>query len=520
MLRRQFLQAGLAAAAAPASKRPNIVLILADDMGYSDLGCYGSEIETPHLDALAGRGVRFTQFYNTARCCPTRTSLLTGLYSHQAGVGHMMEDWNQPGYRGTLSPECRTIAQVLSAGGYRSTIAGKWHVCPATEKHRNNWPLQRGFARYFGSLAGGGNYFRSGPLMRDNEPIGLVDGYYTDLLGEWSSRFITESAATGQPFFHYAAFTAPHWPLHAPEEDVHRYRQRYLAGWDVIRRERYERQLKLGIIDRRWKLAPRNEAVPEWAGVELKEWQASRMAVHAAMVSRLDTNVGRIVDAVQRSGQIDNTLFLFLSDNGASAEILRERRAGVWAPPGSGPGGNIPGEAPGPASTYASFGPDWAHVSNTPFRRHKMWVHEGGISTPLIAAWGSKLKGNTLNHTPGHVVDLMPTCAELAGTAPPKPCEGLSLMPLIQGRRRAAHASLHWEHEGNRAIRSGDWKLVAERGKPWELYNLAADRTELNNLASSDPGRVKVLTGQYDAWARRCQVEPWESVRKRAGGAE
>ena len=515
MLRRHFLQSSLAALAAPSQQRPNIVLILADDMGYSDLGCYGSEIETPHLDALAGRGVRFTQFYNTARCCPTRASLLTGLYSHQAGVGHMIGDYNRPGYRGTLSPECRTIAQVLTGAGYRSTMVGKWHVCPATEKHRHNWPLQRGFARYWGSPAGAGNNFRPGPLMLDNEQIGMTDGYYSDMLGEWSARFIGESAATGQPFFHYAAFTAPHWPLQAPAEDVKRFKERYQAGWDVIRRQRHERQIQLGLIDKRWQLAPRDSAVPEWAGTELKSWQASRMAVHAAMVSRLDANVGRMVEAVRQAGQMDNTIFLFLSDNGASAELLKERRAGVWAPEGSGPGGNIPGEEPGPASTYASYGPDWAHVSNTPFRRHKMWVHEGGISTPLIAAWGTRLKANSLNTTPGHVVDLMPTCAEAAGAKPPQPCEGLSLMPLIQGRQRAAHASLHWEHEGNRAIRNGDWKLVAERGQPWELYNLKTDRTETQNLAAAEPARVKDLTAQYQAWAQRCQVEPWETLPRR-----
>lgn len=514
MLRRQFLATGLAAAA-PAAARPNIVLILADDMGFSDVGCYGSEIETPNIDALARRGVRFTQFYNAGRCCPTRASLLTGLYPHQAGVGHMVEDLKRPGYRGTLSPECRTIAQVLTAAGYRSTMAGKWHVCPASEKHRHNWPMQRGFARYFGTMAGPGNNFKPGPVIEGNDVKGLVDGYYTDILGEWSERFITESAASGQPFFHYAAFTAPHWPLQAPTEEIRRFKERYRAGWDAIRKQRYARQVKLGIIDGRWPLAPRDAAVPAWEPVELKEWQASRMAAHAAMVARLDANVGRIVEAVRRTGQMDNTLLLFLSDNGASAELLRQRRAGVWTPEGSGPGGNIPGEEPGPASTYASYGPDWSHVSNTPFRRHKMWVHEGGIATPLIAAWGSKLRGGTLQHTPGHVVDLMATCAEAAAAKPPAPCEGLPLQPLLEGRRRAAHDALFWEHQGNRAARAGDWKLVAETGQAWELYNLAEDRTETRNLAAAEPARVKEMTARYEAWMKRCQVEPWETVRPR-----
>ncbi len=514
MLRRQFLQAGLAAAA-PAAPRPNIVLILADDMGFSDAACYGGEMETPNIDALARRGARFTQFYNTARCCPTRASLLTGLYSHQAGVGHMIEDLHRPGYRGTLSPECRTIAQVLTAAGYRSTMAGKWHVCPPAEQHRRNWPLQRGFADFFGSMAGPGNNFKPGPLLRGNDSIGLVDGYYTDMLGEWSARFIAESAAKGQPFFHYAAFTAPHWPLQAPAGDIRRFKERYQVGWDAIRGERYQRMVKLGIIDPRWPLAPRDPAVGEWAAAEWKAWQASRMAAHAAMVYRLDINVGRIVEAVWRAGQLDNTLFLFLSDNGASAELLHQRRAGVWTPEGSGPGGNIPGVEPGPASTFASYGPDWAHVSNTPFRRHKMWVHEGGISTPLIAAWGSRLRGNSLDRTPGHVVDLMATCADAAGTAPPTPCEGLSLLPLLEGKKREPHAGLFWEHQGNRAMRAGDWKLVAETGGPWELYNLAEDRTETRNLAGAQAGRVKEMAARYEAWMKRCQVEPWETVRPR-----
>ncbi|MBI4890767.1 MAG: arylsulfatase [Acidobacteria bacterium] len=518
MQRRQFLFSGLAAAAAPAV-RPNIVLILADDMGFSDVGCYGSEIETPNIDALARRGVRFTQFYNAARCCPTRASLLTGRYPHQAGVGHMVEDWQKPGYRGSLNPECRTLAQVLTGAGYRSTMAGKWHVCPASEKHRQNWPLQRGFARFFGSMAGGGNYFKPGPLMDGNQNVGLLDGYYTDMLGEWSAKFIRESAASGQPFFHYAAFTAPHWPLQAPAEEVRRFEERYRKGWDAIRQARHERQVKMGLIDPKWKLAPRDPAVLEWAAEQDKDWQASRMAVHAAMVSSLDRNVGRIVDAVGQAGQLDNTLFLFLSDNGASAEILKERRAGVWTPEANKPGGNVRGVSPGPAWSYASYGPDWAHVSNTPFRRHKMWVHEGGISTPLIAAWGKRLKGGALQRETGHIIDVMPTVAEVAGAAAPAGGEGSSLLPLMQGQRRTLHESLGWEHEGNRAVRAGDWKLVAERGKPWELYNLKEDRTETRDLAASESARVKEMTERYQGWAQRCQVEPWETVRPARSGA-
>ncbi|MBM3760651.1 MAG: arylsulfatase [Acidobacteria bacterium] len=511
--RRSFLNLGLAAAA-PASRRANIVLILADDMGFSDLSCYGSEIETPNLDALASRGVRFTHFYNTARCCPSRASLLTGLYSHQAGVGHMLEDRKLPGYRGRLNPDCKTIAEVLVVAGYRSTMAGKWHVANDTPAQRDTWPMQRGFSRYYGAMAGGVNYFKPGPIYEDNQRTGLAEGFYTDLLGDASIRFINESVAAQKPFFHYTAFTAPHWPLHAPADDIKRFEDIYKVGWDEIRARRYRRQLDLGILSSRWPLSPRDSVAPPWPTAPNQDWQASRMAAHAAMVYRLDLNVGRIVEAVRKAGQIDNTLFLFLSDNGASNESIARRRADVWAPEGSPPGGNIVGAAPGPSTTYSSFGPDWAHVSNTPFRLHKQWVHEGGISTPLIASWGNQLKPNRLDHTPGHLIDLMPTCAEAAGLAPPSFCEGRSLIPNLKGRPNQSPRDLFWEHQGNRAIRSGNFKLVAQHKGPWELYDLAADRTELNNLAEKQLRRVTDLTRRYEAWMKSCHVEPWATLPK------
>ncbi len=371
--RRNFLQAALGAAR---PQTPNIVLILADDMGYSDLNCYGSEIDTPNIDALAKRGVRFTQFYNTARCCPTRASLLTGLYSHQAGVGHMVDDLGKPSYAGSLHDRSATLAQVLSSAGYHCTISGKWHVCPPTEAHRRNWPLQRGFARWFGTFAGGGNYFRPGPLFLDNERIQPVEGYYTDMIADRSVEFLASSAKTGRPYFHYAAFTAPHWPLNAPDDEIRRYRDVYKPGWTEIRRRRHQKQMKLGLLDPRWKLSPRDEQVGEWAATGDQDWQAARMAAHAAMVTRLDRNVGRIVEQVRRNGQLDNTVFLFLSDNGASAELLNQWRAGVYAPPGSGKGGNIVGEMPGPATTSKQ-----PSTRLTPcFRRPETQIFSGGVA--------------------------------------------------------------------------------------------------------------------------------------------
>ena len=347
----------------------------------------------------------------------------------------------------------------------------------------------------------------------------IRDSYYTDMIADRSVEFLADSSRTGRPSFHYAAFTAPHWPLHAPADEIDRYRDLYKAGWTEIRRRRHEKQLKLGLLDPRWPLSARDERVPDWAAAPNHEWQAARMAVHAAMVTRLDRNVGRIVEQVRRNGQLDNTVFLFLSDNGASAELLNQRRAGVWAPPDSGPGGNIPGEMPGPATTYQSFGPDWSHVSNTPFRRHKMSVHEGGISTPLIAAWGDRLQPNTLHHGAGHVIDIMPTLAHLAGARYPSgkiPMEGRSLVPAMRGGPKQERPAMFWEHEGNRAIREGRWKLVAAHRGPWELYDMESDRTETADLAAAQPARVDQLRKSYAAWMQRCGVEPWDAIRSGA----
>jgi arylsulfatase A-like enzyme len=511
-------------AAEPATApRPDIVLILADDMGFSDLGCYGSEIATPNLDKLAATGLRFTQFYNAARCCPTRASLLTGLYAHQVGVGHMVQDLGQPAYRGDLNTRCVTIAEVLRPAGYHTLMAGKWHVTPfSASKH--NWPLQRGFEKFFGLIGSVRSYYDPPTLTRDNEPIRADKPFYlTDALTDQAVAYLDEFGRKREPFFLYVAYTAPHWPLHARAEDVARYRAKYRAGWDVLRQQRHQRQLTSGLVDARWSLTPRDTDAPAWTQTPDKEWQIERMAVYAAMIERMDQGIGRIVSKLRECGRAENTLLLFLSDNGGCAEEIPPDWRGKMFPETTRDGrptrvGNIPSVLPGPDDTFQSYGLAWANASNTPFRLYKHWVHEGGIATPLIAHWPATIQKPAITHQPGHVIDLLATCVEVAGAEYPKtyqgrailPLEGKSLLPVLQGQTRAGHQTLFWEHEGNRALRQGRWKLVARHQAAWELYDLEADRTETRNLADRHPDKVKDLTEQYERWARRCGVVEWE----------
>ncbi|MEP0842875.1 MAG: arylsulfatase [Phycisphaerae bacterium] len=499
----------VAAAQTTPPRRPNIILIMADDMGFSDLGCYGSEIATPNLDRLAGGGLRFTQFYNTARCCPTRAALLTGLYAHQAGVGHMVSSRPQPGYRGFLNEKCVTLAEALKQGGYRTYMAGKWHV----GEQRPHWPVDRGFERYFGLVSGGSNYFRRDPeriMARDDQPYEPpAEGFYmTDAFTDAAIGFIQEHDGR-QPFFLYLAYTAPHWPLHALPADIERYKGKYLKGWDVLRAERHARQIEMGLVDKRWLLTPRpvGRNTPAWADVpeaQRAAWDL-KMAVYAAQIDRMDQNIGRLLQTLAASGHDQNTLILFLSDNGGCAESIDRGK---------------PGEPPGGKDSFLSYGVAWANASNTPFRLYKHWVHEGGIATPLIAHWPGVIKPGGITDQVGHVIDLMATCLDAARVEYPKtyagreiaPLEGKSLVPVFEGRRREGHAYLFWEHEGNRAVRQGQWKLVAQHGKPWELYDLQADRTELNDLADQHPQRVKEMAAQYEAWARRAGVVPWDRL--------
>jgi len=546
------------ASAAPPN-RPNIILIMADDMGYSDLGCYGGEIATPHLDALAHGGVRFTQFYNTGRCCPTRASLLTGLYPHQAGIGHMMEDKGLDGYRGDLNTHCVTIAEALRPAGYRTYMAGKWHVTkkvnPADEAGRHNWPLQRGFDRFYGTIHGAGSFFDPNSLTRDNRQISPYadpeyqpdEFYYTDAINDHASRFIADHARDhrAQPFLMYVAHTAPHWPMHAKAADIEKYRGKYDAGYDAVRAARVERMRTMGLVDPRWEIAPQRGGT--WDAVKDREFEIRCMEVFAAMIDCLDQGVGRIVAELKRTEQFDNTLILFFQDNGGCAEGMGRREGETVSRADRPPlpplaadylqTSMIPkqtrdgwpirqgyGVLPGAADTYHGYGEAWANVSNTPFREYKHWVHEGGIATPLVAHWPAGIRTapdempGRLIRDPAHLIDLMATCVDLSGAAYPRefngrairPMEGVSLRPAFSGECLDRPQPIFFEHEGNRAVRDGRWKLVAKGpAGHWELYDMAADRTEMQDVSASQPERLRTMVRQWEEWAARAQVLPW-----------
>jgi arylsulfatase len=531
-----------------AAEKPNIIVILSDDMGFSDLGCYGGEIATPNLDALAAGGLRFTQFYNTARCCPTRASLLTGLYPHQAGVGHMMDDKGKPGYRGNLNSACRTIPEVLKPAGYRNYAVGKWHVTrfAAADGPKDNWPLGRGFDRYYGTIHGAGSFFDPSSLVRDNTMISAYADpeykpgtyYYTDAISHHAAKFVGDHAKDhkDKPFFLYVAYTAAHWPMHALPEDIAKYQGKYDGGYEPVRKARFEKAAKLGLIDPKQGISPQ---AGDWDKVADKKWEAAGMEVYAAMVDRMDQGIGRIVAELKRTGQFENTLILYLQDNGGCAEPQGrtgnanhpniERPAKPTFPPLKPEdfitAGSVPAQTrdgypvrmgpkvmPGAADTYVAYGKGWANVSNTPFREYKHWIHEGGIGTPLVAHWpkGISAKGE-LRNQPGHLIDIAATCVEMAGANYPKdvpPLEGKGLTAAFAGKPIEREA-LYWEHEGNRAVRAGDWKLVSKHGAPWELYDIATDRIESNDRAASQPGTVKRMVAMYEAWAKRANVEPW-----------
>jgi len=501
--------------------KPNIVLIMADDMGFSDIGCYGGEIHTPNLDSLAAGGLRFTQFYNAARCCPTRASLLTGLYPHQAGIGHMVGNKGYPAYQGYLNNRCLTIAEALKLGGYRTLMSGKWHV----GEDRPHWPTDRGFDKYFGLISGGANYFditraKARGVKRqmavDDQPYTPPkEGFYiTDAFSDNAAKFVDTYGRNDKPFFLYLPYTAPHWPLHAWPEDIARYKGKYKEGWDKLRRQRYARMIEMGLISGKWKMSPRDTDAQLWADVKNKDLLDLKMAVYAAQIERMDRGIGKVLAKLREIGAWDNTLILFLADNGGCAE--------------GGPVGfdnRKNGLPPGGVDSYMSYGLSWANASNTPFRRYKHWVHEGGIATPLIAHWPSVIKNvGSLTHQPGHIIDIMATCLDVAGIDYPRthagkeilPPEGKSLLPIFKDGRRKGHEAIYWEHEGNRAVRQGKWKLVAVHGKPWELYDLEADRTELNNLADEHPDKVEQLATMFQRWAKRCDVLPWPIKKPRA----
>ena len=515
--------AGQGMAAAP---RPNIILILADDLGFSDLGCYGSEILTPNVDDLARGGLRFTQFYTAGRGCPTRAALLTGRYPHQTGLGYVTEDWSKPGYRGNLNEECATIAEVLAAAGYQTMMVGKWQLTRHTGSGgpKHTWPLNRGFRKFFGTIHGAGSYFDPVTLTRDEQFVRASgDFYYTDAISERAAEYIEQAARTDSPFFLYVAYTAPHWPLHARPEDVARYRGKYAIGWDAVREQRHKRMIRLGVVPPEWPLAPRDSRVLAWYDAPYKPWHERRMEVYAAQVDRMDQGIGRILEKLRHVDRVENTLIFFLSDSGGSGEEIMPQWQGLEFPEKTRSGqavqvGNNPNILPGTEDTYQSYGVPWANVSNTPFRLYKHWVHEGGIATPLVLCWPAAIRtGGELIREPGHVVDVMATCCDVAGTRYPTrlggytigPTEGESLMPLLLGRSRQ-RGPIFWEHEGNRAVREGKWKLVARSGGQWELYDMEADRTEMNDLAQKNAAMVKFLARSYEDWAKRAGVEPWD----------
>ncbi len=515
------------------SDRPNVIVILNDDMGYSDIGCYGGEVQTPSLDALAESGVRFTQFFNTARCSPSRASLLTGLHPHQTGIGILTEDTCPDGYPGDLNRRCVTTAEVLGANGYATYMSGKWHMSHEWIEVQDSWPMQRGFDKFYGTIAGAGSYYEPNTLMRGNENIDHEaresDFFYTDAISDNAVMFVNDHAVerSGEPFFMYVAYTAPHWPLHAPEEDIAKYKGRFDDGWDKLREQRLERMVEMGIIDPAWKLTDRDADAEPWDDVEHPEWQASRMEAYAAQIDRMDQGIGRIVDALKANGQLDNTLIIFLADNGGCAEGLGDNAEGFVsyriARMTTRDGrpvrfGNNPDVLPGGEDTYQSYGLPWANLSNTPFRLYKHWAHEGGIATPLIAHWPERIKtGGELRHQPGQLPDIMATVLEATGAAYPErchgndipPCEGTSLMPCFDNKPNN-RGTMFWEHEGNAAARAGKWKLVRNFPGDWELYNMDADRTETDDLAAEEPDRVAAMKAEYEAWAARCGVVPRE----------
>ena len=551
-----LVSAGVARPAA-AADRPNVVLILADDMGFSDVGCYGGEIHTPNVDGLAKQGVRFAQFYNMARCCPTRASLMTGLYPHQAGIGAMNQrEGKSPSYAGELNDRCATMAEVLKDSGYHTGMVGKWHLCHLTisepgnggkaksmldfkndapiSPEKTNWPCNRGFEQHWGTIPGVDNYYDPYGLVHNEQTIkpDKPDFYYTDFITDHAVGLIDDYAADNatKPFFLYVAYTAPHWPMQAREADVAKYASTYSVGWDAIRQARFDRQVEMGLCKREWGLSPRaflsslndgDSKVGPWDKAEHKDWQARRMAVYAAMVECMDRGVGRILGELSAK-QMANTVVVFLSDNGACQENVNPGWYDIPTQTRDGRKirvGNTHEAMPGPETVYQSYGPAWANASNTPLRRFKHFTEEGGISAPFIVRWPGQVgRVGEIDHDQvGHVIDLMPTVLAAAGATYPTeyhghaivPEEGINLLPVFKGGPKIDRGPLCWEHEGNRAVRMGDWKMIAAHGEPWKLYNIPADRTEAHDLSAEHPDKVAELHAAYDAWVKRVGVEEW-----------
>ena len=507
-------------AALRASDRPNIVLIMVDDMGWSDIGCYGGEIPTPNIDRLAKGGLRFKQFYNTGRCCPTRASLLTGLYPHQAGVGQMAEDpekpdqfhWGTPGYQGFLNRQCVTLAEVLKTSGYRTYMTGKWHVGMNSAEKR---PLGRGFDHYYGVVAGATSYLKPKDgrnVWRDDTQLAPPtdpDYYTTDAFTDEGIKFLKEQKSD-DPFFWYLAYNAPHWPLQAKGKDIAMFKDTYKIGWDKIRQQRLDRQIKMGLIDPKWGFSERDSRVRPWEKLSKaeKDTVSYRMAVYAAQVYAVDYNVGKVLDYLESKKLMDNTMIIFLADNGACAEFYDEL--------GSGPFSYINN----PRYSSVSYGIGWANASNTPFFEYKVKPYEGGIATPMIVHSPKlpKSRQGKFTNEVGHIIDFMPTLAEVGGATYPKtfhdgqkikPMQGLSLMGVIERDESIKREWLFWEHQGYCAVRKGDFKMVKKIEDPaWQLFDLKNDRTERNDIAIQKPNLVKEMDQKWNEWANSHQVFP------------
>lgn len=511
---------------------PNVLLILADDLGFSDLGCYGSEIRTPNLDALADAGVRLTGFHNAARCSPSRASLLTGLHPHQTGVGMLTSNDSPVGYTGNVTENCATAAEMFASHGYQTAMFGKWHLAHDTDTPNSAWPTRRGFDYFYGSLMGG-NYYRPPFLLRNEQAIEdeaqEASYYYTDALADEAVSWL-RARTSPAPFFLYLAFTAPHWPLHAREEDIARYEGTYERGWDVLRRERMDRQIELGMFNDSSVLTERSQAVLSWDDTDNHDWQARRMRVYAAQVETMDRAIGRVIDELRQHGKWVNTVTVFLSDNGASAEELHphqresfEKRPNFQPRTRTGEAvrlGNVPEISPGSESTYASYGEAWANLSNTPYRFYKRWTHQGGIAAPFILSWpAGRLPEGSMMTDPVQLVDVLPTLLDTAGLTPLRerdglpmpPLEGTSFVPEVRGGEPAERVQ-YWEHCGNAAIRTENMKLVREFGQDWELYDLGTDPTEKHDLASVDRATVDRLATWWQHWADRCGVINYEQI--------